>query len=597
MPGFHPIKQARQSMTLRRGCLALLWITPVVAGCGSPTPVEPTSAPATTEPFVTDSMDQGAETADEPLSEASAATEDPSNPTETAEAPSAVEEDVPSFRDPDLRPRHDAARLAERGIAQYESRRLRLYTDVEPETAQALPPLLDALFEEWERYFGPLPPARDGSDFQLSAYVMRDQQRFRETGLLPENLPVFSHGKHQGQEFWMNDQPHGYYLRHLFLHEATHCFMQAMGGTSIDVPLWYLEGMAELFATHTLDEAGRPTFRVMPAERTEFVGFGRVEMVRQDVERDEALTLTELSSLSGRRFRRRQSAYAWSWAACLLADRDSKYHDRFQELSRRYAAEGFDEVFAEVFGPVADDFETEWTLLTREFAYGFDVERASIDFERGTRPTHQTPEITTSILADRGWQSSGVEVEDQTTYRIETTGRVTLADDPKPWVSEPDGITIRYAEGEPIGRLLGVVVGEPNTPGRSGGDVYSGDFARSRRSVHRAGDGDSLPPRQRLPQRTRRKQGRVFVPHPDDVGGRRRRSIGHCYVTPAKAGVQTERPERRKSGCERGSIAQETRVWMPAFAGMTRGPVRPMHRRERGATCSSWRRSLRPTPN
>ena len=62
------------------------------------------------------------------------------------------------------------------GIRLYESRRLKLFTDVESAAAEPLPPLLDALFDEWERYFGNLPPARDGSDYQLTAYLMRDQQ-------------------------------------------------------------------------------------------------------------------------------------------------------------------------------------------------------------------------------------------------------------------------------------------------------------------------------------------------------------------------------------------------------------------------------------
>ena len=376
-----------------------------------------------------------------------------------------------SFREPDLRPRHDADRLAERGIAQYESRRLRLYTDIEPSTAKTLPQLVDAIFEEWQDYYGPLPPARDGSDFQLSAYVMRDQQPFREAGLLPENLPVFSHGKHDGQEFWMNDQPDAYYLRHLLLHEATHCFMQAMGGTTVDVPLWYLEGMAELFAAHALDEDGRPSFRMIPAGPEEFVGFGRIEMIRQDIEQQDALTIARLETLTPGRFRRRQSAYAWSWSICLLADRSPKYHDLFQELGQRYPAEGFESTYQELFAPIADDFEAEWTLFTRELTYGFDVDRATIDYEKGIRPSEYETEFPSDIQADRGWQAAGIELEQGRTYQIEATGRVTLAETSKPWVSNPDGVTIRYAEGHPIGRLLGIVIGQPNAPALPGRDV------------------------------------------------------------------------------------------------------------------------------
>jgi hypothetical protein len=41
--------------------------------------------------------------------------------------------------------------------------------------------------------------------------------------------------------------------------------------------------------------------------------------------------------------------------------------------------------------------------------------------------------------------------------QITGKGRVTLAQTTKPWISEPNGISIRYADGQPIGRLLAAV--------------------------------------------------------------------------------------------------------------------------------------------
>jgi hypothetical protein len=44
---------------------------------------------------------------------------------------------------------------------------------------------------------------------------------------------------------------------------------------------------------------------------------------------------------------------------------------------------------------------------------------------------------------------------------------VSLAREPKPWISEPPGISIRYASGRPIGRLLAGLQSEtaPDTEG------------------------------------------------------------------------------------------------------------------------------------
>ena len=37
------------------------------------------------------------------------------------------------------------------------------------------------------------------------------------------------------------------------------------------------------------------------------------------------------------------------------------------------------------------------------------------------------------------------------------TGSFTLADEPKPWISEPQGISIRYFQGRPLGMLLATI--------------------------------------------------------------------------------------------------------------------------------------------
>jgi hypothetical protein len=62
-----------------------------------------------------------------------------------------------------------------------------------------------------------------------------------------------------------------------------------------------------------------------------------------------------------------------------------------------------------------------------------------------------------AIAADRGWQSSGVQVEASRSYRITAEGRFTVAQEPRPWECEPNGVTLRYHRGLPLGVLLGCV--------------------------------------------------------------------------------------------------------------------------------------------
>ena len=57
---------------------------------------------------------------------------------------------------------HDDAQLAELGVHLYESNRLKLYTDIDPEIARQLPEYVDQAYEAMVEYFGPLPPNREG---------------------------------------------------------------------------------------------------------------------------------------------------------------------------------------------------------------------------------------------------------------------------------------------------------------------------------------------------------------------------------------------------------------------------------------------------
>jgi hypothetical protein len=76
--------------------------------------------------------------------------------------------------------------------------------------------------------------------------------------------------------------------------------------------------------------------------------------------------------------------------------------------------------------------------------------------------TAADPRANVTLKADRGWQSSGVLVEQGKKYALTATGQFTLADTPKPWASNADGISFRYFKGQPLGKLMGCI--RTNTP-------------------------------------------------------------------------------------------------------------------------------------
>lgn len=377
------------------------------------------------------------------------------------------------YRPSDMRPRHAVERARELGIQRYASQRLELFTDIEPGMAEGLPPLVDQIYETWVNYFGPLPPDREGSEFQITGYLIREVDRFLAADMLPNEILSFQHGQHRGAEFWMYDQGQDYYRRHLLLHEATHCFMTIM--PDVELPLWYLEGMAEFFATHTIDEEGHARFGVMPESSQRFIGFGRVQFIQSETEAGRFLDLDGVVRQGNAAFSQSRSVpYSWSWALCAFLDFHPRTQSRFRDLSHRVTGSDFNDRLLETFSPDKPLLQAEWAEFIRTLEYGFDIPRNAFSQAVETRDLELPLSATTlpvtwplplrtlekspqevAIRADRGWQSIGVELSSGETVRISASGQTILGRQPKPWISEPQGISIRYADRAPLGLLQG----------------------------------------------------------------------------------------------------------------------------------------------
>lgn len=347
----------------------------------------------------------------------------------------------------------DDARLARSGVLRYESRRLRLYTDIAPEAARKLPPYMEAVYPEWEKYFGPLPPNRERTEFQITGYVMTDREKFRELGLIPADLPPFIQGRHRGAEFWMLDQATEYYRAHLLLHEGTHSYMAFIPGVPLDA-YWYIEGIAELFGTHARLPDGTLQFRLFPPHKAGFANWGRTEIMREEWVAGRGKSVGDVLQFAPRDFLNNAS-YGWSWGLCQFLEQHPRYRERFRKLTGTLrpgqALADFDHLYA------ADrhELEDEWLLFAEHVCYGYDIERAVIDFKKGL-PLGETA-MKLTVAANRGWQSSSVWVERGGNYRITARGRCSVAAQPRPWECEPDGIGFRYATGRPLGLLLGAL--------------------------------------------------------------------------------------------------------------------------------------------
>lgn len=353
--------------------------------------------------------------------------------------------------DPIPAPVVDAARARAAGIRRLEGKHLVLYTDLPSRPAvDELPRVFDAAIEPWCRYLG-IDPTRL-SQWRMTGFLMSQKQRFQRLGLLPSDLPHFDHGFHRGWAMWAYDKPSDYYRRHIVLHEGVHAVMRHfLGGTGRP---WFREGMAELLSTHRWD--GRKlSVNVMPKDRGAVPLWGRIKVIRTAVEAGRPLDLWHVIRYPEVLH---TDQYAWCWAACYFLSHHPRYRDRFPRLLKIcHQPVRFQSEVAGLFPPADPILREDWQLFVSELDYGFDIDR-SIVLHRPARPlVGASRKIELDVT--RSWQSTGVVLEAGRRYEVSCAGRFQVARpaNGSAWESEPQGVTIEYYRGRPIGMVVAAV--------------------------------------------------------------------------------------------------------------------------------------------
>jgi hypothetical protein len=346
----------------------------------------------------------------------------------------------------------DERRAAAAGIRKLTGKHLVLFTDVSSAASvDELCRVFDLAFPQWCEQLGL--DAAAHSDWQMRAYLVSDRQRFEAAELWPADLPQFLNGYTRGREFWLYNQSSDYYRRHLLLHEGVHGIMFSLQKSS--GPAWYMEGLAELLATHRWAEQTLqlPYFPARPAEVPKL---GRIEIVQTQFKQGQALLLSNVTALPHSAFLKNEP-YAWSWAAAAFLFGHPAYRDRFRALMKQPAYGDLNEQLKRLYAADADSLAEEWQVFISELAHGYDFARTQLDLSDATAAVVPGTPAKFAVAADRGWQNTHVRLKEGVSYRLTASGRFTLAAEPKPWVSEPAGVTIRYHHGRPLGIVMGVV--------------------------------------------------------------------------------------------------------------------------------------------
>lgn len=363
----------------------------------------------------------------------------------------------------DNRPDLDREKLTASGLKVYESKRLILVSDVAPELIQDLPALADELYEELVKSLGPLKPDLKQTEFQVTGFVIDAKERFEQAGVLPPEEYTIRHGRHLGYQFWMNNQTTDYYRRHLLLHEFTHCFMTADHGMTDIPPLWYTEGIAEYFATHKRGPDGsKAEFGVMPDATEGFEGWGRIATIQTALKQVAAGESFESQSLEAVRHPPdavfvSDLKYAHAWALVWLIRNHPDLKQPFDAFSTVRNFKQFENAEKSIDAATWDKLAIQWPLFLHSLTAGFDVERSFTELKLPTEVAPSSP-TTLSLQADREWQLTGMPLRKDQRITVQCTGRYTMHDQPRPWISEPQGITIDYWRDRPLGQVVGLFV-------------------------------------------------------------------------------------------------------------------------------------------
>lgn len=351
------------------------------------------------------------------------------------------------------------------GIRSIEGKFVTILTDLpRNQNVEELADVFDQAVPQWMAFFRV--NQQQVANFRATGFVIKDKAKFENANLFPNGLPAFKNGYTFGTKtFWMYEQPSEFMRRQLMLHEGTHAFIFSHLGDQI--PPWFNEGLAELFASHRWAEKKLTTCYTI-RNRDEAKFWGRPKAIRNSVATKNTLSIAEVMQLDNASFLQ-IDPYAWVWAFSAFLYHHPDYKANFQKLAQAVAKRGQVEIeFKRYFGSDLTKMEDDWKAFLDELDYGTESSYS--------RVVHDTPRMhkpgIPKISVVKSWQNSGIKVTAGQTYLVRSDGRFTIrvtnstAGKPVAWPCEPNGVSVDYYRGSPLGKLMMAVKPDAQTLNR-----------------------------------------------------------------------------------------------------------------------------------
>ncbi len=352
-------------------------------------------------------------------------------------------------------------------ITTYRTTRFVLHTDLAFDAARRTLEQMEETLEAAARYFHHEPRGR------IECYVARDIDAWPR-GTLPHPLARVLIDRIGGATLSAPDGRRGqlrvtvyaFSGEHAEQHEVVHAFCcNCFGETGPD---WFKEGIAETLALSPGRHSGVccPPLRLIAikakaipspfaiARNHRFMkatSESLQTMLTDHGQATHAISLDKWTSQNDADLAGAQLSYDWSWALCHLLVHHSAYRERFQLLGNGYLT-GQEADFERMFSPRRRQLEFEFAQFVKNVEQGYRVDLCEWDWDRQATELEPKAGICRRVVANRGYQATGLRVRRDRRYSYQSHGTWTA--DPSRSPTDADG------DEDGHGRLVAVVMND-----------------------------------------------------------------------------------------------------------------------------------------
>lgn len=324
-------------------------------------------------------------------------------------------------------------------VQEYRSRHFLIYTDLSADESKELLRKLEDMLKLIAKYWGRQPRGI------IECCVVEDLSKWSPeliAKMEPEGLRKIREGagvclstkKSRGSKFVSKSRVYSVAKGGVPLHEAVHAYCHQTFGRA--GPRWYAECMAEM--GHYWEKG------IKGVNVPKHV----IRFLRQDKPRPLESLIDNEEKTGGT-----WEDYCWWWMLGHLLDNNPNYFSQYRAFGRMVLI-GKQITFQDVFGPTAKELDFELRLFRKHLRNGYRVDLCYWDWKK--KFTDRFPSgraMTVTVLAERGWQPSGLTVKAGSVYAFETEGTWRIAGEKSDPIS-PDG------DSDGKGKLVGVLMND-----------------------------------------------------------------------------------------------------------------------------------------